>query len=714
MRRFSSLLALSLVIASSFVAAVSPAAADEAGALKYLEQAKKEVASKEQASKIDTTLRLAEAELTGVEQAKKDPIVKEIATLRAGMASAESATATKELVRSLDRRFEAAQGQLGLRNTGINKELDELDALLKDPKTETTLGAEKVKEYRNKLTGYRAVNTQKMGEEALAEVKRQVEYTETKIQEWLKDIKEGSPASRDGAARSFEQQMEKFQNLAKEVPTGNPAVAELLGRMNGMKKQVDAEYGSKMAGEMLERLKNSWELDSRDTGGWETETTPPKFADLVLISSAANSRLGAPKTVELLTQANRFIKNVSQNDQAKPYINSSPLKEFLIGIETQRNAALQKLGGFAEAVLVEAEATKLNADSRNRLETFGKDDLRLSLEGHPQLAAMQARAAAKVADFDKTAGADSADKEKALEEMKAQAKENWPKLTAGLSPVDDFDPQKADSFKGKLIRIRTGRNEKGWSYGDSPDYDFAVEIKGKPVAGVYSQTIKKAIADFKSRTGRDSMLEETPYEVIGVYDGNRITLKERKQLEAKIDGAPNVTIRGEEKVDVDAPLLTILALYSGPVAAAAPTNEMHGSVGSTGGGGFLSRLVTMILFLLASLAILMKADFAPLASMPALAKVRENMHARNQTIAGFLLIFIGLYGLVAGYVMYGLIGHLLLIAGGVYLALGFFEKQSWWKPSISATLIGFAVPIGMVLAGVGVWRFVTTGILPFI
>lgn len=714
MRRFTSLAVFVLCFAAFSLATVSDSAADEAGAIKYLEQAKKEVASKEQASKIDTTLRLAEAELTGVEQAKKDPILKEIATLRAGMQSAETAAAAKDLIRNLDRRFENAQGQLGLRNTGINKELDDLDAVLKDPKTEAAIGAEKLKEYRNKLTGYRAVNSQKMGEEALAELKRHVEYTETKMTEWLKDLKDGSPASRDGAATSFERQMEKFQNLAKEVPVGNPAVAELLGKMNGMKQQVDAEYGSKMAGEMLERLKNSWELDSRDTAGWETETTPPKFADLVSMSSAANSRLGAPKSAELVEQGNRFIKNVQANEQAKPYINVSPLKDFLLGVQTQRNAALQKLGTFAEAVLVEAEAAKLNVDSRNRLETFGKDDLRLTLEGHPQLAAMQARAAAKVADFDKTEGAASADKVKAFNDMTAEATNNWPTLTKGLNTVDDFDPMKADSFKGKLLRIRTGRNEKGWSYGDSNDYDFAVEIKGKPVAGVYSQAIKKAIADYKTRTGRDSLPEETPYEVLGVYDGSRITLKERKHREATIDGAVGITIRGEEKVDVDAPLLTIVALHCGPVAAAAPANELQGSVGAVGTGGFLSRLIALILFLLASLAILMKADFAPLAKLPQLARVRENMHARNQTIAGFLLIFIGLYGLVAGYVMYGLIGHLLLIAGGVYLALGFFEKQSWWKPSISATLIGFAVPIGMVLAGVGVWRFVTTGMLPFI
>jgi hypothetical protein len=714
MRRLASLVVFAMFFAATSLTVLSDCSADEAGALKYLEQAKKEVASKEQASKIDTTLRLAEAELTGVDQAKKDPILKEIATLRAGMASAETAAATKELVRSLDRRFEAAQGQLGLRNTGINKELDDLDALLKDPKTETAIGADKVKDYRNKLTGYRAVNTQKMGEEGVAELKRQVEYTESKMTEWLKDLKDGSPASRDGAADSFQKQMDKFQALAKEVPVGNPAVAELLGRMNGMKKQVDAEYGAKMAGEMLVRLKNSWELDSRETTGWEAETTAPKFAELVSMSNAANSRLGAPKTVELLTQANRFIKNVSENEQAKPYLGASPLKEFLIGVETQRNAALQKLGGFAEAILVEAEAATLNADSRNRLDSFGKDDLRLSLEGHPQLAALQARAAAKVATFDQASGATAAEQSKAFDDMKAEAAKNWPTLIAGLKTVDDFDPAKADEFKGKLIRIKTGRNERGWTYGGEGNYDFAVVINGKPVAGRYSQAINDAIADYQKRTGRDSLPPETPYEVIGVYDGTKITLKERKQWEATLEGNSSVKARGEEKVDVEAPLLTILALYTGPVAAAAPVNELQGSVGSSGTGGFMSRLVALVLFLLAALAVLMKADFGPLASAPQLARVRENMHARNQTIAGFLLIFIGLYGLVAGYVMQGLIGHLLLIAGGVYLALGFFEKQSWWKPSISATLIGFAVPIGMMLLGVGVWRFVTTGMLPFI
>jgi len=112
--------------------------------------------------------------------------------------------------------------------------------------------------------------------------------------------------------------------------------------------------------------------------------------------------------------------------------------------------------------------------------------------------------------------------------------------------------------------------------------------------------------------------------------------------------------------------------------------------------------------------VLMKADFGPLASAPGLTKVRENMHARNQTLAGFLLLFMAAYGLVVGMVIYGMIGNLLLLAAGFYLAQGFFEKQSWWKPSISATLTGFAVPIGLACAVIAVLRLIVPGMLTWV
>lgn len=130
--------------------------------------------------------------------------------------------------------------------------------------------------------------------------------------------------------------------------------------------------------------------------------------------------------------------------------------------------------------------------------------------------------------------------------------------------------------------------------------------------------------------------------------------------------------------------------------------------------GIWPRLFGMTLFLLAALAVLMKADYAPLAAIPQLAKVRDNMHARNQTVFGGVLIVIACYLIYRGFFFFGLIGNLVLVAAGLYLALGFFERRTWWTPELSATLRKFALPIGFACAGLAIWRLLFVGVIDII
>jgi len=161
--------------------------------------------------------------------------------------------------------------------------------------------------------------------------------------------------------------------------------------------------------------------------------------------------------------------------------------------------------------------------------------------------------------------------------------------------------------------------------------------------------------------------------------------------------------------DAASPTATVPAAEPAPTATtpiAPPGPEMTISI--------WPRLFGMTLFLLASLAVLMKAEYAPLATMPQLAKVRENMHARNQTVFGGVLIVIACYLIYRGFFFFGLIGNLVLIAAGLYLALGFFERRPWWTPELSATLRKFALPIGFACAGLAIWRLLFVGVIDII
>src|ERR1041385_8168247 len=97
------------------VSLVSAARADLPGAQKYLDQAKKQAADKDPSERIETTLKLAEAELDGVGAAEKEPLAKEIAALRAQLKAGDDEVFKKNVVRELAGMFDVAQNTLGSR-----------------------------------------------------------------------------------------------------------------------------------------------------------------------------------------------------------------------------------------------------------------------------------------------------------------------------------------------------------------------------------------------------------------------------------------------------------------------------------------------------------------------------------------------------------------------------------------------------------------------
>lgn len=705
-------------VCGSFVVVLSLASslfADLPGAQKYLEQAKQQVAGKEQNDRIETSLKLAEAELDGVGAAEKDAINKEIAAIRTQMKASENEALKSSTVRELDRMFKTAESSLGIRQTGINDQFTALDKLLSDAKTIELLGAAEVDKYRKQLTTFRKVSDDKMRELDVAAAQQLVESVEKAFPELINDLKTGSPASQEGAASTFQRRLDEFKTNVKDLPKDLPAIVDLTARMEKLRVQVDDAYGKKQVAEALDRLKRNWEIGLEEIQGWETETVPAKFADMVKQSSQAMSKLGAPKTAEAASRARRFLASLAENEQAKPYVGISPLKEFVDSITKLKNDTEAKLVGFATGIVTEAEQSTLTRDARNRLESLVNDDLRLTLEGHPQLAALQQRGLTAVAKFDQTAAAGEAAMSGALEEAKKDAAARWPTLVKDVAAVEGFDPAKASSYVGKTIRLPNVYNRLGWDYGADRDFDFAMAVDGKPLAARYSPEVKAAIAEVNKKTGTEGLPEETPYDLIAVYTGDIGTLQKREQREAKITGDIQGTVTGEVKVPVEAPVLTIVGLYCGPVAVYSPSAAGAATAaGVSGGGGWMARLVGLFVMLLAGLVVLLKAQFAPVAGLPQLGGVRANMTPRNLSVIGVLFLALGLLWLVRGYVYYGLLGNLALAAAGLYLALDLFEGQSWWKPDVSAKLRLLAVPIGLACAGIGIARLILGGTIAFL
>lgn len=683
---------------------VAPAWADLPGAQKFLEQAKKQVADKDPSDRVETTLKLVEAELDGVGAAEKEPLVKEIASLRTQMKASDDDAFKKNAVRELEGMFKTAQETLGVRQAGINDQFVEIEKRLNDPKTAAAIGPAEVDKYRKQLATFRKVSDDKMREADVETAKRLVELTEKEFPELHKELTTGSPAAQDGAAQKFQRRLDEFRGNVKDVPKDMPAVVDLTARMEKMRVQVDAAYGQKMVNQVLETLKSNWEIRLDEIQGWEAEQTPVKFEQMVRERSETTSRLGAPKTVAAAMRARQFFNSLSQNEQAKPLLQMSPLKEFVDSIAKLKKDTEEKLHTFAVAILADAEKTTLDRTSRDRVSLFVEDDLRLALEGHPQLADLQNRGRALIKRFDDGAAATTGAQAAALEQAKKDAADRWPGIVDKLSVVEGFDPTNPDKYQGNLIRLKNVRNRAGYDYGAEGDFDFAMDVNGVPFAGKFSPDVKKAIADVNAKTGTTGLPEDTRYDVIAVYAGDKGTLMRRDQIDvtAKVNQVGDVQFQGEKKTAVPVPVLTIVGLYCGPVAVYSPHV-------TSSGRGFFGRLLDLVTLVLAGLIVLLKAGYAPVASMPQLGAVQTNLTPRNQTIIGYLFIALGVYGLLVGFIYYGLLGNLMLIAAGVFLSLDLFERQTWWKPEWSAKLRQFAVPIGMACGVIGILRLILGG-----
>jgi hypothetical protein len=339
-------------------------------------------------------------------------------------------------------------------------------------------------------------------------------------------------------------------------------VKALVARMDKMNNEVNAAYGMGAVAEVLDRLKRNWEIDSPAFQGWETETAPATFAQMTKESSAAMSKLGAPKTA---ARARQVMKSFAVNDEANKHAQTPPLKDFLESIVSLKNDTESKLFTFAEGIIGEAEKATLTRDSRNRLEYFVNDDLRLALEGHPQLAALQARGQKAIAAFDAAKDAGAKSKSEEYAKRTTLAATMWPDLLKNAEAAEGFDPAKAKSFQGKLVRIK-GRNRMGWDFGSEGGFDYAIDIDGKPVAGRYSPEVRKAIDDLQAATGQ-GLPEGTDYDILAVYEGTDGKLMRRVQFDGNVTVEnTDVKVRGEEKKPVDAPILNIVGLYCGPVA----------------------------------------------------------------------------------------------------------------------------------------------------
>jgi hypothetical protein len=667
----------------------------------------------------------AEIQIETVKEALKDadaatagPIKKRLAEIEKLTTTGVKKVKTERIIGKIANSLKTAKEYINEKRS-CEEELERAKQEIESEDNAPFLDAATKKSYLSEIAVIRKQMLAKNMTQAIEALKKEVEQAEKAWPEAEKTMQAAkeSPEGARGAATEMSHALDAVVRAAEGLPTDDPQVQKLMARHQKLKTAFDAVAGAGEASEAYDSLKRYWDDQAAESAGWEQETTGPKFSELISQQSEAMSSVGAPKTVKLISNADQWLKNRADDENFKTLVKDAKIKALYDQVTSQRAKAWSKIEGFADAIVTEAEAATLNKDSRDRLERFAEDDLRLAIEGSPKQVALKERALKKVKVFDDGAASSSQAQEKLYQELTAKAAKAWPDMVAKFK-IEDFNANAAmkdiGKYKGKCIRFPNVSNRMGWDYRPGK-YEFAVEADGQHVVGKYSPLVKTTVDDVTARTGKDFSNDE--YDVIAKVVGTGPVVKiTRSEGKIKFQDGDSADVTAQKDETVDGIHLEVVGLYVGPVAVA----EGQGAVDESGkiaipagvpakGSSptstsflsvWISRLLLLVIGLGGALVVLLQSGFAPVASMPQLATVKQKLTPQIVTIIGFTLMIYGAYHLIFGWIIYGLLINLALIAAGAYLTLDKLEALKVIKPEHSALVRPYGSEIGLALAGV--------------
>src|SRR5207253_4301890 len=93
-------------------------------------------------------------------------------------------------------------------------------------------------------------------------------------------------------------------------------------------------------------------------------------------------------------------------------------------------------------------------------------------------------------------------------------------------------------------------------------------------------------------------------------------------------------------------------------------------------GGWLLRILYLLVGLVAAAACLLKAGYAPVASLPQAGEIQAKLGGDNLAYIGLACAAWGVIWLLVGRIIYGLLPNLAVIAAGLYAASDFLAARS--------------------------------------
>lgn len=503
-----------------------------------------------------TALELAQAEFEGLPEAAKKAAAAELEAAKKAVADAKKAVIRKNLAAGFQKFVDTTKERIAAKED-VSETLDKVEERLRDPELKTVLTAEEIAANFAVVAGLRKANGANLLPMLLPRLEEEVEEFAKRYPDWYKRLKDGDNSDRRNVQGTFDQESRRIDGYLRNLPADHPQVAAAAAKYLPLTKQFRAEVARQMSGEVVARMKETWDNSfSAGAAGWEKETAGATLKEVL----GGADRLNAPKTAAVVQLADRWLEDWNENEQAKALAEEPAVKAAFNRVKALRKAASDRLARFAEAVVVEAEKAGATDATRNRLASFADDDLRILLAGHPRQAELQARLKTLVETLDKAAVAAEEARKELYRKLAEKAAAEWPGISAKLGGAEGFDPAKAADYKGKTFRL-TITNVIGYDF-KRDGFDFAARINGVPFAGVYAPEVKETVKDVQKKTRR--FIPDEKMIIVAVYEGTRGRLLEFHDRTTDLGGGNKVKSRIE--IPVEVPVIRIIGLYSGPVA----------------------------------------------------------------------------------------------------------------------------------------------------
>jgi len=110
------------------------------------------------------------------------------------------------------------------------------------------------------------------------------------------------------------------------------------------------------------------------------------------------------------------------------------------------------------------------------------------------------------------------------------------------------------------------------------------------------------------------------------------------------------------------------------------------------------RFFVLLVGLSAAAAALLKAGYAPVASMPQVGEVQAKLGADNLAYIGLACAGLGVIFLLMGRILWGFVPNIAIIAAGVFAAIDLLAARGIVKPDQVAKIKPLGVPIGLACA----------------